>query len=347
MRLVFYQHSSVGRDLVPEILRQLGAEVVVAGRSDTFVPIDTENIDAAQLAIIQQLADEAIARHGHIDAVISTDGDSDRPLVLGVDHSTGKVHFFGGDLLGMVVAEFLGADAVVVPISCNDAIDRGPLVSVLQAKTKIGSPFVIAGMENAMEAGKKAVCGWEANGGFLTGSDFERDGKTLAALPTRDAVLPILGVLFSASAKGLSLIDLFARLPRRFSRAALLKNFPRPAGLEIVKRFSPSDSWVEEIHFDGGQRSGSAGEGVAIRKNLEQFFNARRGFSPIVKLNYIDGVRMTFANGEVAHLRPSGNADEFRIYAVADTLARAEEITAQGIAEPDGILREIEAAICE
>jgi phosphomannomutase len=341
MRLVFYQHSSVGRDLVPEILRQLGAEVIVAGRSDTFVPIDTENIDAAQMAIIQRLADAAIARHGHIDAVVSTDGDSDRPLVLGVDRSTGKVHFFGGDLLGMVVAEFLGADAVVVPISCNDAIDRGALASVLQPKTKIGSPFVIAGMEKALAAGKKAVCGWEANGGFLTGSNFERDGKTLAALPTRDAVLPILGVLFSASAKGLSLIELFDRLPRRFSRAALLKNFPRPVGLEIVKRFSPADRSIEEIHFDKGQPSGEA---EAIRKNLERFFNSKRGFSTIAKLNYIDGVRMTFANGEVAHLRPSGNADEFRIYAVADTLARVEEITAQGIAEPDGILREIEAA---
>lgn len=341
MRLVFYQHSSVGRDLVPEILRQLGAEVIVAGRSDTFVPIDTENIDAAQLAIIQQLADESIAQNGHIDAVISTDGDSDRPLVLGVDRSAGKVHFFGGDLLGMVVAEFLGADAVVVPISCNDAIDRGSLASVLEPKTKIGSPFVIAGMEMAIAAGKKAVCGWEANGGFLTGSNFEREGKTLAALPTRDAVLPILGVLFSASAKGLSLIELFDRLPRRFSRAALLKNFPRPVGLEIVKRFSPSDGSMEEICFDEGQPTAEA---AAIRKNLERFFSSKRGFSPIVKLNYIDGVRMTFTTGEVAHLRPSGNADEFRIYAVADTLARAEEITAQGIAEPDGILREIEAA---
>lgn len=344
MRLVFYQHSSVGRDLVPEILRQLGAEVVVSGRSDTFVPIDTENIDEAQLAIIQQLADEAIARHGHIDAVVSTDGDSDRPLVLGVDRATGKVHFFGGDLLGMVVAEFLAADAVVVPISCNDAIDRGRLASVLQPKTKIGSPFVIAGMEKAISAGKKAVCGWEANGGFLTGSDFKRDGKTLAALPTRDAVLPILCVLFSASAQKLSLIELFDGLPGRFSRAALLKNFPRPAGLEIVKRFSPADSSIEEIHFDGQPRSAELN---AIRHNLERFFNSRRGFSPIAGLNYIDGVRMTFANGEVAHLRPSGNADEFRVYAVADTLARAEQITAQGIAEPDGILREIEKYLRE
>ncbi|MFO1417827.1 MAG: hypothetical protein U1E83_04090 [Methylotetracoccus sp.] len=69
--------------------------------------------------------DEARAAHGRIDAVVSTDGDSDRPLILGVDADGTRLRFFGGDLVGMVTAEFLGADAAVVPISCNDAIDRG------------------------------------------------------------------------------------------------------------------------------------------------------------------------------------------------------------------------------
>ena len=134
-RLLVYQHSAVGRDILVEILRAFDAEVLPAGRSETFVPIDTENIDDAQLAAIQKLADDA----GKIDAVVSTDGDSDRPLILGVEN--GRVKFFGGDLVGMIVAEFLGADAVVVPVSCNDAIDRGNLQSVLEPKTKIGSPY--------------------------------------------------------------------------------------------------------------------------------------------------------------------------------------------------------------
>src|SRR5580692_10970853 len=42
-RLLVYQHSAVGRDLLAEILERFGAQVVRAGRSDTFVPIDTEN----------------------------------------------------------------------------------------------------------------------------------------------------------------------------------------------------------------------------------------------------------------------------------------------------------------
>ena len=46
------------------------------------------------------------------------------------------------------------ADAVVVPISCNDAIDRGPLAAVLEPKTRIGSPFVISGVEAALANGR-------------------------------------------------------------------------------------------------------------------------------------------------------------------------------------------------
>src|SRR5258708_35119427 len=90
----------------------MGAQVLKGGRSETFVPIDTENIDAAQLGVIQALADEARANSGPLHALVSTDGDSDRPLVLGVDPATGRVAFFGGGLLGMVVGECLQADTV-------------------------------------------------------------------------------------------------------------------------------------------------------------------------------------------------------------------------------------------
>jgi phosphomannomutase len=323
LRLLVYQHSAVGRELLCETLSALGAEVIPAGRSETFVPIDTENIDAATLAAIQQLLDE----HGPADAIVSTDGDSDRPLILGVDPATRKARFFGGDLAGMIVAQSLQADAVVVPISCNDAIDRGPLAAVLEPKTRIGSPFVIAGMEAALARGRRRVCGWEANGGFLTGSTFERNGRALPALPTRDAFLPILAVLLEARSQNLPLTALFDRLPARFSRAALLRNFPRPAAVAIVERFTPQAS-------DGSSQPG-------ILADLASFFP---GFGPIRHVDYTDGVRVIFENGDVAHIRPSGNADELRIYAVSDTQARADEIAALGVAEPDGILRRMEAA---
>jgi phosphomannomutase len=53
---------------------------------------------------------------------------------------------------------------------------------------------------------------------------------------------------------------------------------------------------------------------------------------------------MIFTNGDVAHVRPSGNADELRIYAVADTQQRADEIAEAGVA-PGGILRRLESII--
>jgi phosphomannomutase len=326
-RVLLYEHSAVGRDIVRQILQDLGAEVIPAGRSDQFVPIDTENIDAAQLSLIQSLANEASAKHGALDAVVSVDGDSDRPLLLGVE--AGRVRFFGGDLVGMIVAEYLQADAVVVPISCNDAVDRGVLVSRLEPKTRIGSPFVIAGIEAAKAKGKTAVCGWEANGGFLLGSNLHGDGRILRALPTRDAVLPIVCTLLSATKSGVSVCDLFARLPRRFSRAALLKNFPRPVAAQMVARFSPEDPVVVETNS------------LPLRQLLQPFFPAADGFGEISRLNYVDGVRIIFDNGDIVHVRPSGNADELRVYAVADSLERAEQIAALAIAEPDGILRRL------
>jgi len=304
-RILVYQHSAVGRDLLAEVLRRLGAAVVPAGRSETFVPIDTENIEASQLAAIQSLVD------GPYDAVASTDGDSDRPLLLGVN-ADGTLRFFGGDLLGMVVAEYLGADAVVVPISCSDAIDRGPLAEVTAPKTRIGSPFVIAGMEAAIAEGKKVVCGWEANGGFLLGSDL----PTLRALATRDAFLPVLCALFAAGSGTLG--DLFDRLPARYSRAALLKEFPRATSLQILEQLTP--------------------------ETIGRFFTAELGFGALERIDRTDGVRMLFGNGDVAHVRPSGNADELRIYAVADTQERADAIAEAGVAA-DGILRRLESFV--
>lgn len=358
--LLVYQHSAVGRDILVEILEHFGAEVIPAGRSERFVPIDTENIDAAQLAEIQRLADQAALKHGPLYAILSTDGDSDRPLILGRDPATAKVHFFTGDLVGMIVAEYLGTDAVVVPISCNDAIDRGNLAEVAEPKTRIGSPYVIAAMEKARSRGGRVVCGWEANGGFLTGSDIRRNGRVLKALPTRDALLPILSVLFRAHERGLTLTELFAQLPKRFSRAALLKRFPRSVGLEITGRFSPAGERVREAVFAAGGTAlldadrnelpiskVQVREVEAIRNRLGEFFTPAMGFGEITRLNYIDGVRISFSNGDVAHLRPSGNADELRLYVVADTEARAEAIAKLGVAEPDGILRRMEKAVKE
>jgi phosphomannomutase len=362
-RILVYQHSAVGRDLLVELLRRFGADVIPAGRSESFVPIDTENIDAAQLARIQELSEAAWLEHGAIDAIVSTDGDSDRPLVLGIEpvasskkSAPGRVRFFGGDLVGMIVAEQLHADAVVVPITCNDAIDRGAIREMLEPKTRIGSPYVVAGFDAALAKGRKRVCGWEPNGGFLLGSDIVEGDRVLSALPTRDAVLPILEVLFAAVKQKLSVTELFEKLPRRFGRAALIRNFSRTTGRKLIESFSPTSRDVSEIRIENdglalfdssGARMPSTGdepEGM-IAPRLAKIFDREFGFGEIVRLNYVDGVRIYFSNGDVAHFRPSGNADELRIYALADTQERANAIAEAGIREPDGLLRKLAASI--
>ena len=340
-RVVVYQHSAVGRDLLVELLGALGAEAIPAGRSETFIPIDTEDIQEAQLATLQQLADAQAKAHGPIDALVSTDGDSDRPLVCALQD--GRVRFIGGDLLGVLVAEFLGARTIAVPISANDAVDlRFGEKGIRPVKTRIGSPYVIQAMEDAKKSGAKNVVGWEANGGFLTGSDLELKGKALKALPTRDSTLPILSVFFSAAEQGKTLPQLFDTLPKRYSKAGLIDNFPVEAAKAIVARFSPPDPGVREVDFAGG----NAYPGLAARKReLERFFPGSEGFGPVSKVNFIDGVRIHFANGDVAHLRPSGNAPQMRIYSNSDSQARADAIVRLGLAEPDGVLRRLERLV--
>jgi phosphomannomutase len=150
----------------------------------------------------------------------------------------------------------------------------------------------------------------------------------------------------------------FAGLPRRFSKAALLRNFPRPASQRILERFSLADGSIKEVDFDGTAVAAADEEGRRlvpsetclrqlehIRHELAGFFAPAEGFGQIVKLNYVDGLRVYFRGGDVAHVRPSGNADELRIYAVADTLERAAEIARLGVAEPDGMLRRLEKTI--
>jgi phosphomannomutase len=46
----------------------------------------------------------------------------------------------------------------------------------------------------------------------------------------------------------------------------------------------------------------------------------------VLNLNATDGLRATFANEEVIHLRPSGNAPELRCYTEAPSARRAAEI---------------------
>ncbi|MCH8537238.1 MAG: phosphomannomutase, partial [Alkalimonas sp.] len=63
-----YQHSSAGRDLYANLFEHFGASTVALGRSDHFVPIDTE-------AVSEQDRNQAItwSKEYQLDALFSTD----------------------------------------------------------------------------------------------------------------------------------------------------------------------------------------------------------------------------------------------------------------------------------
>lgn len=298
LRIGVYQHSGVGRDLLVRIVEALGGTALPLGRSDHFIPVDTEAVRAEDIAIARQWA-----REHQTDAIISTDGDSDRPLLANEEGE-----WLRGDRLGILCAQMLGADWVVTPVSSNTALElTGQFAHV--TRTRIGSPYVIAAMNAALATGANRVCGYEANGGFLLGSDLELGGKVLSALPTRDAVLPILAALVASRSVG-GLVALEARLPRRVTFS------------DRIQAFDPADSRRLFEHLLGG-------DDAARNERLARYFAEPHG--GISALDLTDGIRMTMADGIVVHLRGSGNAPELRCYTEADDTATAMEVNASAL----------------
>ncbi|MCL1049557.1 phosphomannomutase [Shewanella abyssi] len=284
-RIGIYEHSSAGRDLYYRIFEKLGAEVIALERSDQFVPIDTE-------AVSEEDTLKAInwSKEYNLDAVFSTDGDGDRPLV-----SDENGNWLRGDILGLLSAEALNIKALAVPVSCNTAIESCDRFAYVQ-RTKIGSPYVIAEFANLAKR-FKSVAGFEANGGFLLGSDVLLNGQLLKALPTRDAILPAIMLLAAAGERGIS--TLVNELPQRFTHSDRIQNFATEKSQQIISQ----------------------------GKNAPQKLLTQLGFDNAVieSVDETDGLRMILADGRIVHLRPSGNAPELRCYAEAETYSKANQ----------------------
>lgn len=348
MRIAVYEHSAVGTALLGEILLALGAEVFAFGRSATFVAIDTEDISDIRLREMQELADDARSRFGALHAMVSTDGDSDRPLLLEIARD-GRVRFFPGDLVGILVADYLDADALAVPVTATDAIElhfAGRAIHL--ARTRVGSPFVIAAAER-LEGWRRV--GWEANGGFLTFSEIEQESRRLAPLPTRDAALPILAVLHAANRRHVQIGDLFARLPQRFTAAGLIDGIPTDESRVLATQTTPGDASIatavfsrEEVHCVEVSGIEHRASGLVARRLkrlrtwVEEHFGIEQGFGRVIQIGFLDGTRVWFDNGDVVHIRPSGNAPQLRVYALAASERRARAIVAMATAAGNGTL---------
>lgn len=275
-RIGLYEHSAAGREVSRQILQELGAEVVSLGRSEDFVPIDTEAVSLDDVQRGKRWSGEYA-----LDAIFSTDGDGDRPLV-----ADEKGTWLRGDLLGLICARSLRVDALAVPVSCNTAIEAtGNFSAVL--RTKIGSPYVIEAMQKLAEKHDR-VAGFEANGGFL-----------LDDLPTRDALLPALALFKAAKEKGEPISRLVEQLPKHFTASDRLQNIPTEISTACLEAWKHSPEQAEiDLHLPASPR----------------------------KIDTTDGLRMLLENGEIVHLRPSGNAPELRCYVEAASMERAEDL---------------------
>ncbi len=163
-------------------------------------------------------------------------------------------------------------------------------------------------MQEAARNGAAKICGYEANGGFLLWSPVARNGKRLAALPTRDAVLPIVSVLAAATRRPIA--DLCRELPPRVTYSDRLKDFATADSQAIL-------AWL---------RSGSEQERKA---RIEAHFGSLAG--RLTQIDETDGLRMSFDSGAVIHLRPSGNAPELRCYSESDSEETARDLNAAAL----------------
>lgn len=292
LRIGVYQHSTVARDLFVTVLGHYGADVVALGRSESFIPVDTEAVSGETIALFRDWT----VQHG-LAAIVSADGDGDRPLIA---DETGTP--LRGDLVGLIASCFLGATTIATPVTSNSGIEAAVAGKVL--RTKVGSPFVIAAMNEAVAAGETAVAGFEANGGTLTATSFTVNGHRLAALPTRDSLLPVLAVL------------------------ALAAGEKEPLSM-LASRFALPAAASDRLENIAVQTS------AALMAELRSGAGALTAFlAPIgvpARVSDIDGLRVTLESGAVIHFRPSGNAPEMRCYVEATDDAAAARLLEAGL----------------
>lgn len=282
-RIGVWSHSAVSRDLLMQALCDLGAQVVEVGRSDAFIPVDTEAVPNWARDAIRGW----VAEHG-LDALVSTDGDGDRPLLA---DERGEV--VTGDILGQITAQVTGAEVVVTPVTSNSGAELGGKFTCV-VRTKVGSPFVIA----AMQATGGKIAGYEANGGFLLGFEAQLD-KPLPALMTRDSLLPLVAMLYAACGAG-SVAARVGTEPPRFCASGRIEDVAMECSAALVKALTQ----------DAAKRRGllaTAGEEEA-------------------DTDLTDGLRIKCRSGQIVHLRPSGNAPELRVYVEADAEQEARSL---------------------
>lgn len=293
-RIGIYEHSSVARDILKDIFETFGATVISLARSETFIPVDTEAVSDETVENLKIWTKEH-----QLDAILSTDGDGDRPLL-----SDENGNYIKGDILGLIASSYLKANVIATPVSSNSGIQNTADTDVFL--TRVGSPYVIAAINEALAKDSARVVGFEANGGFLLASETKMGHGTLQPLPTRDCVLPMLAVLSMSIDQKLSLSNLVQSFDMPITHAGRIQEFPTEISSAFVAELTSSD------------------------EKRNEFFAP---FGKVSDINMIDGLRVQLDNGDIIHLRPSGNAPEMRCYIEAKSTYLAEKLVERTITE--------------
>jgi phosphomannomutase len=127
-------------------------------------------------------------------------------------------------------------------------------------------------------------------------------------LPTRDAVILHLCILLLAERDGKKVSELTSSLPERYTASDRLKNFPQEDSRYIIELFNSGDE-------------------VKDKAKATEIFGKLCGVCS--GIDRTDGVRMTFDSDEIVHVRPSGNAPEFRCYNEAASSDRVATLNSE------------------
>ena len=122
---------------------------------------------------------------------------------------------------------------------------------------------------------------------------------------TRDAVLPLVAPLARAQRAG-GLAALVSAEPARFTAADRLQDVPTDISKALVASFET----------DAGKRADFLAQMDGIEAHVDR----------------TDGLRITLQDGRIVHLRPSGNAPELRLYVEGDSVDKATQGLALGLA---------------
>ncbi len=174
-------------DIMPWILRQLNLEVIEINASiqEEMLARDTEVKDD-----YKELQEKVIAEKA--DFGVGYDSDGDRVIFVNE-----KGEAIVGDYTGTLIAKSQPGDWVVTPVNSSKVIE---LIGKKVARTKVGSPYVVAKMKDL-----KASFGFEANGGGIFSDMHSRDGGR--------STVEILNLL---SEKKMKLSELVATLPKYY-----------------------------------------------------------------------------------------------------------------------------------